>query len=634
MAQQEKFYVTTPIYYVTAKPHLGTTYSTILADVLNRWHQLKGMRTFFLTGTDEHGQKVAEAAAAVGQEPQKFIDGLIPAYQETWKLYDIAYNHFIRTTDTEHVKTVQHAVKDLIKRGDVYKGEYSGWYCKPCETFVPEHNESTAPMCPECKRSTVRMSEPSYFFKLSKYQDKLLDFYHAHPDFIYPKERLAEVVSFVKGGLNDLSISRSSISWGIQFPGDPEQVIYVWVDALLNYVSAIGYTNPARQKEFQSWWPANIHVMAKEIVRFHAVHWPALLMALELELPQHLLVHGWLLIHQHKMSKSLGNAIDPIALYQRYGADAVRYYLVSRMAITQDGDFSIGDLQHTLNKDLAGELGNLLNRITTLTTKYDACTLEPRLAWSAQSEKLFEHARATIACVDAHMSTCNFHLAYAEVKKLTALTNAYVHERAPWKQVQTNRDEFIETLTATSALLYCLGILLSPVMPKKCTQLLSSLGASLPTGNAIENLVKNALDTRFSLTAGSPLFEKIEDAEQASKPVANQEIKNESGATEIEFADFAKVQLVAGTIAQAEEVEKSEKLLKLQVDFGPFGARQILAGIKEYYAPKDLLGKQAVFVLNLKPRTMVGLQSQGMLLIAKGHIVCPAALVPNGTQLR
>ena len=386
---QEKFYVTTPIYYVTAKPHLGSLYSTLLADVVARWNKLKGKRTFFLTGTDEYGQKVALQAEKAGKQPQEFVDSFIPAYKELWADYEIVYNHFIRTTDEDHVKAVQQWITMLIAKGDIYKAFYEGWYCTHCETFVTEkeidpqgvYGADSGPACPSCARPTKAVSEETYFFRLSAYQDKLLKFYKENPTFVVPKERLNEVINFVESGLKDLSISRTTISWGIPFPGDAKHVTYVWADALNNYITGIGYGNQLREKDFHQWWPADLHILGKDIIRFHAIFWPAFLMASGLPLPKQLLVHGWITVDNQKMSKSFGNVIDPVELLQKYGADQVRYYLVRQMAVNQDGNFSITDLEQRITADLANDLGNLLNRMTALAEKFDAMVINPPAAW-------------------------------------------------------------------------------------------------------------------------------------------------------------------------------------------------------------------------------------------------------------
>lgn len=643
MNKNNTFYVTTPIYYVTAKPHLGSLYSTVLADVAARWHKLMGKNVFFLTGTDEHGQKIAEAAQKAGKSPQDFVDSFIHPYKDMWHRYDIEYTKFIRTTDDYHVKAVQHWIELLLKTGDVYKDFYQGWYCTPCETFVTASNTNDekkttteiAPTCPSCSRITQQVAEETYFFRLSAYQDRLLQFYDDNPHFILPKERLHEVVNFVRGGLKDLSISRTTITWGIPFPGDKKHVTYVWADALNNYITAIGWGQPGKEHEFTTWWPADVHILGKDIVRFHAVYWPAFLMALGLPLPKHLLVHGWITVDQQKMSKSLGNVVDPDVLHKEYGADAVRYYLTRQMAINQDGDFSIKDLEGRITADLANDLGNLLNRMVTLALKYQLQNVEPENVWSHEAMQLRDACYNMIDDMCAAMDEYAYHIALAHVWKFINLVNAYFHAQEPWKIVRTDMAKFKEIISATAHGLHAVACVLWPVMPSKMEQMFASLGVKFELDRDVLTALKQSpWHTTFVLQAIPPLFVKPEPKQDV--------MQTESVAQEVHYItidDFAKVELVVGTIRQAQEVPKSNKLLQLQVDFGAHGTRQILSGIKQSYKPEELLGKQAVFVFNLAPRMMMGLESHGMLLTAEGEggyvkIITPAEPVANGTKLR
>ncbi len=642
-------YVTTPIYYVTAKPHLGTLYSTVLADVVARWHRIQGIPTFLQTGTDEHGQKIAQAAQKVDKNPKQFVDEFIPAYKNVWRDYGIEYDHFIRTTDAYHIKAVQAWIERLQKKGDIYKGFYKGWYCVPDERFVAEKeadNES-APLCPGCGRPTIQMAEETYFFKLSAYQDRLLKFYEEHPDFITPKERAHEIYNVVKGGLKDLSISRTTVCWGIPYPGDSKHVVYVWADALNNYITGIGYEQPGREAEFKKWWPANVHILAKDIIRFHAIYWPAFLMAADLSLPKKLLVHGWITVDQQKMSKSLGNMIDPVELEKAYGPEEVRYYLVRHLPVTHDSDFCIADLEQHITSELANDLGNLLNRMGVLAQKYEALSLPAPKQWDSAAQALHDQAVAMLEEVSTLMDEYNFHMALNRVWAFVNQVNAYFHEQQPWKIAAENREKFLAVLSATAHSLHLIAAVLWPVMPHKMEQLCSSLGKPLVvSADGADHLALGAWDQQFSITRIAPLFEKHETpalAEQATRALVEEEKKKEAEVAKahehISIEDFAKVHLVVGTIEHAESVAGSDKLLKLRVNCGEYGMRQILSGVKQWYAPEALSGLQGVFVLNLKPRKMMGMESQGMMLFAPGSegafkAVTVTGVVPAGTRLR
>jgi len=630
----KKFYVTTPIYYPTAKPHLGSLYSTLLADVVARWQKLYGKDVFFLTGLDEHGQKIAQAAEKAHKTPQEFVDSFVEPYKTMWQHYEIAYTVFFRTTAKEHKAAIAQWLLDLQRKGDIYKATYEGLYCIPDETFVTEKEaivKDGVQLCPSCHRPITRLSEESYFFKLSAYQDTLLAFYKEHPTFVLPKERLNEVIKFVEGGLQDLSISRTTVNWGIPFPNDEKHIAYVWADALNNYITAVGYGDAARAKEFAYWWPADLQVMGKDIIRFHAVYWPAFLMASGLPLPKHLLVHGWIKVGGQKMSKSFGNVVDPELLYTTYGADQIRYYLVSQLAVTHDAEFSLEELEHRINADLANNLGNLLNRIQALAAKYNLNEIPVITSWHQEAEMLRQQAMSTIEDVAMYMQECMFHLATARIMTFVAQVNAYIHVKEPWKLVKADYTQFIQVIAAVCHGLETVATLLSPIMPGKMAALLEQLASRLPAeGNRIEAL-KTPWNRSFILKQGAILFTKIE-----STPVEAQEIKAPENLVAID--DVLKVELLVGTIEACEEVEKSDKLLKMQVDFGDKGKRQILAGIKKFYTPQELIGKQSVFVFNLKPRALMGMESQGMILTAKDeqggmHRIIPMAMVPNGTRL-
>jgi methionyl-tRNA synthetase len=635
---KQTFYVTTPIYYGTARPHLGSLYSTLIADVINRWEQLKGKDTYFLTGTDEHGQKIAQAARQAGMPPKKFVDSFIAAYKETWNTYDIGYSQFIRTTDPYHIKGVQELITKLMDKGDIYKATYQGWYCTPCETYVTaaELDQSMGPKCPSCGRDTVAISEESYFFKLSAYQDKLIDFYKKNPDFITPQKRFNEVTSFVQAGLKDVSISRTTISWGVPFPKDPDHVVYVWIDALCNYITAIGYGDPERSAELVKWWPADVQVLGKDIIRFHAVYWPAMLMAVNLQPPRRLLVHGWIQVNKQKMSKSRGNVVDPMDLAKTYGAEPVRYYLLRHIPTNDDGDFSLQDLEKTINADLANDLGNLLNRMSSLAHKNDLFEVQPPKNWDDKSLALQAEIDATVKDIEQYFNDYEFHLALARIWKLIKATNAYFHEQEPWKVALKDKKLFVEIISATCHSLYAIAILLWPILPKKMEELLAAIGQKFHKKELPFHTQKfDIWNQLFQLKKIDPLFEKIEEL-----PKENAVEKQEKKAVHyITIDDLKKVELRVGTIVAAEAIVGSDKLVKMQVDLGPLGKRQILAGIRASYSPEELLNKQGLFVCNLQPRKMMGTESQGMMLVAhddqgKVQLMAPNKIVPNGTLLQ
>jgi methionyl-tRNA synthetase len=635
-----KFYVTTPIYYATAKPHLGSLYSTLLADIAAKWNKLKGKQVFFLTGTDEHGQKIALEAQKAGMQTKEFVDSFIPAYKRVWKQYHIDYNYFVRTTDKQHIAAVQQWLQDLIAKGQIYKDSYNGWYCIPDETFVTEKeisNDQQNPPCPSCGRPTVFVSEESYFFKLSAYQDKLLNYFRENPDFVIPKERLNEVIKFIESGLKDLSISRTTVKWGVPFPGDDKHVAYVWADALLNYVTAIGYGDKTRMQDFSLYWPADLQVMGKDILRFHAIYWPAFLMASGLPLPKHLLAHGWIKVNEQKMSKSLGNVVDPEPLAQTYGADAVRYYLASQIAITQDGEFSTQALERHINTDLVNDLGNLLNRTVTLAYKNDLYQVPKIQHFNDAAMQLHADALVMISEYEDYIEKYSFHLALARLWKFIGKVNAYFHAQEPWKLASTNKEAFAQVISATCHSLKIIGYLLWPVMPIKAQELLEHLSIAQILGSDKIEEIKTPWHYDFYLKKAAPLFQKIE-IQPTAEPSAETK-PEENKLTDISIDDFIKIELIVGTIVECEELPKSDKLLKLQVDFGSKGKRQILSGVKKFFAPSDLINKQAVFVFNLAPRKMMGLESHGMLLTAQDEqgnlkIVAPTSVVLNGTQLK
>lgn len=624
---RDKFYITTPIYYVNAKPHIGHLYSTLLADISARWNKLKGKEVFFLTGLDEHGQKVAQAAEAAGMKPQEFVNSMVPKFTDVWERYELEYNKFIRTSDADHKKGVKKLIEKLLESDKIYKSSYSGFYCTPCETFINPQEAKEAKsddgqvLCTSCQRETKQISEESYFFKLSEYQDKLLEFYAQNPNFIQPKERLNEVISFVKSGLKDLSFSRKSVSWGVPFPGDDEHTVYVWGDALTNYLSAVGYADSP--DDLAKWWPADLHVMAKDIVRFHAVYWPAMLMAAGVELPKRELVHGFIIMDKQKMSKSLGNVVDPQNLADWYGTEPVRYYLARAIPTTQDGSFALSDLEECVRADLANNLGNLLSRTIALAGKNGISDVSKSELGELDSDclGLFEGLKAEVSTFAQSMDDCLVHIALAGLCRQLSAANALFHKAEPWKLAKSDPEKFKQIIWTILSMLKTCATLLWPVIPRKAELLLKSIGHEFALGQDLVSQAGQDFDElSFTLQKlDQPLFDKPEEhskklAEEAEEKTVDK--PEEAKPEYAEFSDLLKIKMAVGKIVKAEKLEKSEKLLKLEVDLGKFGTRQVLSGIAKSHSPEDIIGTSAVFVVNLKPRKIMGLESQAMIMCA------------------
>ncbi len=608
----KKFYVTTPIYYVNDVPHIGHAYTTVAADVAARYKRLCGFKTFFLTGTDEHGQKVEKAAHSQGMTPKELADKMVVRFQDLWRRLNISCDHFVRTTDPYHEKAVQELFKVIQERGDIYLGEYEGWYCTPCETFWSEGQQLEGNLCPDCRRPTEKLKEPSYFFRLSKYQEALLRFYEEHPRFVLPESRLNEIVSFVKMGLKDISISRTTFSWGIPVPGDPDHVIYVWFDALFNYLSALGYGwNPSR---FETFWPADLHIIGKDILRFHAVYWPAFLMSAGLPLPERVFAHGWWTVEGQKMSKSLRNVVDPHRLIDEYGADALRYFLMREVSFGLDGDFSHKAMAHRINSDLANDLGNLLYRSLTMALKYFRGEVPVPMKRGGKLEDL---AHDVVRDIEGFMNQEAFNRALERLWDLVKGVNKYIDTQAPWNLAKEKRQGELATVIYNILEgLRVTALLVSPFMPQKAQEIWDQLGIEAKVeGASIDELRWGGLEPGVRVRKGKPLFPRLDEGaivERVEKELADQEGPIEE---EITIDEFAKVRLVVAQVLRAERISGSRKLIKLLVDTGK-DRRQVVAGVGEHYGPQDLVGRRVILVANLMPAKLMGVESRGMILAA------------------
>lgn len=617
----KKMYVTTPIYYVNDVPHIGHAYTTIIADSVARYFRLRGYDTFFLTGTDEHGQKIEQSAKSKGKTPKEYADEISAKFKELWDEFEISYDKFIRTTDKEHIIGVQKAFEIMYERGDIYKGTYEGHYCISCEAFFPESQLIEGEFCPDCGKVTTIVKEESYFFRLSKYQEDLLKWYE-EADPILPKSKKNEVVRFVEGGLNDLSITRTSFDWGIKLPkslNDPKHVMYVWLDALLNYITALGY---GTDEKLMHYWPADYHLVGKDILRFHAIYWPAFLMSLGLPMPKHIAAHGWWTRNGEKMSKSKGNVVDPKKVADAYGLENFRYFLLREVPFGQDGDFSQRALIDRINSDLSNDLGNLLNRIIGMSGKYFDFRISSENVEEFHKKELDE-IKNIIEPLENYITQMKWHKFLEELWKILSIANRSIDIYAPWSKMKENRDtEAMATIALVANILSKTALLLSPVMPKTSQKIASALGFEITKENFDKYIVNFELLNDFVIQKIPPLFPKIEEPlmkEEVTKKEEKKEEKKEkkSEVGVISIDDFLKVQLKVGTILEAEEVPKSKKLLKLKVDLGEERPRQIVAGIKEYYSPAELIDKQVCVVSNLKPAKLMGIVSEGMILAAK-----------------
>ncbi|NOU64408.1 methionine--tRNA ligase [Paenibacillus sp. LMG 31461] len=657
MSEQTKtFYITTPIYYPSDKLHIGHAYSTVAGDAMARYKRLQGYDVRYLTGTDEHGQKIERKAQEKGTTPQAFVDNIVSGIKELWAKLDISYDDFIRTTEDRHKNAVTKIFQRLLDQGDIYLGEYEGWYCIPDESFFLE-SKLVDGKCPDCGRPVEKMKEQTYFFRMSKYADRLVQYYEENPDFIQPESRKNEMLNnFIKPGLEDLAVSRTTFDWGIKVPGDPKHVIYVWIDALSNYITALGYGSDD-ETIFKTYWPADVHLMSKEIVRFHTIYWPIMLMALDLPLPRKVFAHGWLLMKDGKMSKSKGNVVDPVTLIDRYGLDALRYYLMREVPFGADGTFTPESFVERVNHDLANDLGNLLNRTIVMIDKYFAGKIPAYIPGATEfDESLLETVRTTVAKYEESMEKMEFSIALSAVWQLISRTNKYIDETQPWSMVKDEAKR--ETL---GSVMYVLAesqrissVLLRPFLTKTPELIWAQLGLAaddLPRLTAWESVQSfGHLPTGTKVQKGEPMFPRLDVAAEVAYIVeamgggaseSTEESKAAAPASaatasvpapepkeEIGIDDFGKVELRVAQVISAEPVKGADKLLKLQLDLG-YEQRQVVSGIAKFYTPDDLVGRKVICVTNLKPAKLRGELSQGMILAASHGDQLTLATVPD-----
>lgn len=610
----EKFYITTAIAYTSRKPHIGNTYEAVLTDAIARYKRARGYDVFFLTGTDEHGQKIQEAAKEAGVTPKQYVDKVAGEIREIWDLMAASYDKFIRTTDEYHEKVVQKIFKKFYEQGDIYKSEYEGWYCVPCESFFTE-TQLVDGCCPDCGRPVKKTKEESYFFKMSKYQDKLMEYIETHPEFIQPESRKREMVNnFLKPGLQDLCVSRTSFNWGVPVEFDPGHVIYVWIDALSNYITALGYDPDQPSELFQKYWPAEAHVIGKDILRFHTIYWPIMLMALGLPLPKQIFGHPWLLFGNDKMSKSKGNVMYADELVRHFGVDGVRFYVLSEMPFAQDGNITYETLISRYNSELANTLGNLVNRTVAMVNKYFGGTVEPAGELTEVDRDLIAEAQKTVLAVEEKMDAFRVADAIDAVFAFARRSNKYIDETAPWILAKNDTGRLKTVLFNLVESIRYLGVLLRPFLPGTSDKILKQIGAGEQDWESLRAFGANPVTA-----VGKPevLFARLDEQEKLKELLAAaQPAKKELNLKpEITIEDFAKLDLRVAKVVAAEKVEKADKLLKLTLDLAG-NERQIVSGIAKNYTPETIVGKNVILIANLKPAKIRGVESNGMLLAA------------------
>lgn len=650
------FYITTPIYYPSGKFHIGTAYTTVASDAMARYKRARGFDVRFLTGMDEHGQKIQEKAQEAGKEPQAYVDEIADAAKKLWEMMDITNDDFIRTTEKRHEEMVEKIFAKFMENGDIYKGHYEGLYCTPCESYYTE-TQLVDGKCPDCGRDVKVVQEESYFFNMKKYADRLVEYYNANPEFILPESRKNEMVNnFIKPGLEDLSVSRTTFDWGVKVPGDPKHVIYVWVDALSNYITALGYGSD-NEELFNKYWPADVHVVGKDIVRFHTIYWPIFLMALDLPLPKKIFAHGFIMMKDGKMSKSKGNVVYPEMLIERYGLDAVRYFLLRELPFGQDGVFSPESFVERVNFDLANDLGNLLNRTVSMINKYFGGEIPVYVGQVTEFDQTLEDfIQSTVEKVEKNFEDMQFSIVLADIWALVARTNKYIDETAPWvlAKDEANKDKLASVMNHLAESLRQIAIMIEPFMPRTTPQIFTQLGIEGEASKAWDSLTK--FDTLAEGTKvvekGTPIFPRLEveveveyikdQMSQSVKP-ATEEPKKEEKIEEVEktpligIDDFMKVEIKVGQIKECKQHPKADRLLVSQIDLGS-EVRQIVSGIAEHYQPEQLVGRKVLVVTNLKPVKLRGELSEGMVLAASndGTLTLPTIIdeLPNGSKVK